>query len=125
MKTQHNGGGGTTIILEPGDRLTDVPRSHLGIATVEIHDAFVDPPRYFDEIARKCLLPSMREYLQKVTSSGRWRLWLADTFMPDRTTFGGFQWIHPQLQTLLLTPGTAIDPRDEFATLYSHLTAMR
>lgn len=76
-------------------------------------------------MATRSSLPSMREYLLKMTDDGQWRLWLADSYMPDRSTVGGFHWIHQQLRSAILSPGSAIAPRKEFATLYTHLTAVR
>lgn len=122
MKSHDNMGGGTSLFLLAGDSLDAVPDSHKDIVTPEIRRAFDDPIAYFRTAADQCRFSKMAEWLRAVTQSGRWQLVLAEGWMMDRCTQGGFFLWSPSVRSAVIAPPAHSDFHhfiDEFAHYYS------
>src|ERR1700761_2594010 len=123
MKFVENQGGGTTIVLVEGDSLDAVPASHADILTPELREAFRDPRACFSEIARQTRIKSFQDLLTRHVDKGRWELLLADTYMMERSTVGGFVWYARGVMPLMVEPGETTfsddDCHPDFRPLYS------
>lgn len=125
MKRRDNPGCGITIVLTPGDSLDDVPESHCDIVTDEIREAFEDPVAFFLEVARNTSLPHLSQWLRVVALQGSWSLLIADTYMTQRATVGGFRWSAEDVSSAIIVLGSVrVDQlicHHQFAALYSSI----
>ncbi|QEG38195.1 hypothetical protein UC8_01480 [Roseimaritima ulvae] len=119
MMIRPNDGGGTTLILAEGDNLDDVPESHRGVVSDPVRHAFRDPHAYFSGVASRTTIPNLQKYLSDFVAHGRWCLLLADTYMMDRSTIAGFQWVHPGQHACLFGPATKPCSDTRFSPLYN------
>jgi hypothetical protein len=83
MKVSENEGGGLTIELRVGDRLADVPPTHIELLSPEVRRMFADVPGEFRRIADAAPVPAMREWLGRLIDEGDWRLQLHRAGHPD------------------------------------------
>jgi hypothetical protein len=91
VEIQENEGGGKSIILGEGDDLSKVPRSHRGLITPAIREAFADPPGYFRQLAQRCPFRKMAKWLRGLVLGGGWELHL-NRGDPKEWTLAGFSW---------------------------------
>jgi hypothetical protein len=89
MEVQDHGAMGQTVLLEPPDRLTAVPKSFRGLITDEIRSVFRDVPGYFARLAQRSPFPQMAEWLNTCLRVNRWQLVLNQSLSDGRA---GFRW---------------------------------
>lgn len=121
MLTQPNECGGNTLIFTEDDNLDAVPDSHRDIVTDVIREAFENPVAYFTGIANRTEVSNLRKYLNNFVSAGRWQLLLADTYMMERDTLAGFNWMHPGQHPCLFGVRESNCVGDRFNSFYSEL----
>jgi hypothetical protein len=91
MERDENDAGGTSILLDPGDDLKKVPRSHQYLLTDSLRTAFADPPGHFAGIAKRCPFPNMKRWLNALLAENRWQLQLHQGD-PKEWNMAGFEW---------------------------------
>lgn len=91
MEQVENEAGGTSVLLDEGDDLRKVPRSHRHLLTDALRAAFPDPVGYFAGIARRCPFPKMRRWLKALVAEGSWQLQLHQGW-PEEWNLAGFKW---------------------------------
>ena len=66
--------GGTLVMLQLGDSLKSVPRSHRRLITPEIEAWWADPIRALRGIADRAVTPNMSQWFRRMADGGSWRL---------------------------------------------------
>ena len=79
--------GGTIVILQKGDSLRSVPRSHKRLVTRGIEAWWSDPTAAFAKVSSRAVTPKMSEWFRRMADSGEWRLQLHKA-SPDSTAAG-------------------------------------
>jgi hypothetical protein len=112
MRFDENVGGGDTVVVEPGDDLTDVPPSHLDLITPQIRKAFADPVQCFRDIAGRSQFRELSRWLNALIEDGAWELELNRGALEDERrswTMTGFRWmtrsVHDAVVGLPSPPG--------------------
>ncbi|WP_240911482.1 hypothetical protein [Paludisphaera soli] len=103
MRKEENEGQGTSVILNLGDALQKVPKSHRFLVTPAIREAFPDPVAYFGRIADRCPFPNMKAWLEALTAGGLWDLALHQG-TPREYTDAGFRWWPEGVACAEITP---------------------
>jgi hypothetical protein len=67
---------GQTLVLDPGDDLDRIPRSHRKVVTAAVRAAFTDPAGYLTQVANRCPFDRMARWLVRLAAEGRWTLCL-------------------------------------------------
>lgn len=88
MEVYDNDGGGKTFVLDAGDDLRAVPRSHRKLVTDDIRKVLEDPPAYFTRMAKRTPFPKMAAWLHRILETGGWQLKLARGSMADHYQAG-------------------------------------
>ena len=91
MRREKNEAGGISIILEGGDNLSKVPKSHRDLLTPAIRAAFDDPNAHFRRVAERTPFPSMAAWLEALVADGDWELALHRGNQPGWEA-AGFGW---------------------------------
>lgn len=119
MRSEENEGGGTSVILNLGDALEKVPRSHQALITPAIREAFRDPLAYFGRIADRCPFPNMKAWLEALVAGGLWDLALHQG-SPREYTDAGFRWWPEGVACAEITPPSGQVPPGLPATLRTY-----
>jgi len=97
VKVKENEAGGTTVIVERGDDLKEVPRSHQGLITASLREAFADPTEHFSRMAKRCPFAQMARWLRALVEENQWELRL-NQGVPEEWTLAGFRWSSQQVR---------------------------
>jgi hypothetical protein len=109
MRIEENAGGGDTVFVERGDKLTDVPKSHRHLITPEIAKAFRDPIQYFSTLADRSPFENFSKWLRVMLSTGQWELEINDGYWSEI----GFRWKSPIIAEAMIglpVEGATIPP---------------
>ena len=66
--------GGTLVMLQAGDSLRSVPRSHRRLVTSEVEVWWEDPVRAIRGVADRAVSPKMGQWFRRMADRGSWRL---------------------------------------------------
>lgn len=88
--------GGTMVMLEPGDRLKSVPRSHRKLITAEIEQWWADPIRAMRVVADSAIVPNMGQWFRRMADAGTWSLQLHQSFSGSMQA--GYCWSCPDIR---------------------------
>jgi hypothetical protein len=109
MQVEENEGGGKSVILEAGDSLDKVPKSHRDLITPQLRETFSDPPSYFRQIADECSFPAMAAWLRILIEEENWELVL-HRGDPEEWTSAGIRWWSEKVRSAEITPACAVVP---------------
>jgi hypothetical protein len=103
MLVEKNEGGGKSVFLTAGDRLTKVPKSHRELLIPCIQEAFADPSAHFLRVAKICPFPQMAKWLKALVAGGTWMLGLHRGDQPGWTQ-AGFLWFSDEVRSAEISP---------------------
>jgi hypothetical protein len=114
MEIEENEGGGTSVLLFIGDKLSKVPKSHRMLITPELRKAFADPSSYFKDLANRCPFPAMSDWLRAVIAE---RLWVVGLHhgkppVPEEWTQVGIRWFGENMLGAEITPASGLASQD-------------
>ncbi len=95
MRIEDNCGGGDTVILGPGDDLSQTPETHRELISPMVRDAFVDPVGYFRDIANRSRFEELSRWINTLIAEPAWELELSRGYPYDERvnwTMTGFRW---------------------------------
>jgi hypothetical protein len=111
MQVEPNEGGGKSVFLTAGDRLSRVPKSHRELITPLIEEVFADPIGHFHELALAVRsFPAFSKWLKELLKEGLWALWLHRGDPPSWTEVG-FYFLSEKVRTAEITPSGRKVPR--------------
>lgn len=109
MEIEENEGGGTSVLLFPGDRLDKVPSSHQKLITSRVRQVFADPVGHFNRLADECPFSQMATWLRALLAEKSWYLALHRGALEEMKSVG-FGWSSEKVR------GAEISPSIEAAT---------
>jgi len=91
MYIEENEGRGESVILEEGDALSKIPKTHRHLLTASLRQVFRDPVEHFHSIAKRCPFPKMKRWLEKLLAKPDWELQLHQGDPPEFCD-SGYAW---------------------------------